>query len=194
MDNTVGSRQQDLIIGTLLGDGFLEKNGRNFRLVMGHSLKQLEYVKWKQQMLLPLTSTLAVTERLDARTNKSYHYATLRTKTAPIFKEYFDLFYRNGHRIIPANLPNVINPRMLAIWVMDDGYKRNDCNALRLNTQAYSYAEQLLIQKSLQRLSLEARIQHHKKTFVIYIPSSSMTKLRELISPYVVESMRYKVA
>ena len=51
MENTVGSRQDNMIVGTLLGDGFLERNGLYVRLVADHSVKQAEYVCWKAKIL-----------------------------------------------------------------------------------------------------------------------------------------------
>jgi len=50
--NTVGSResltksQNDILIGKILGDGCLERNGINVRLKIEQGDKQREYVNW----------------------------------------------------------------------------------------------------------------------------------------------------
>ncbi len=194
MDNTVGSQQRDIIIGTLLGDGFLERNGKNVRLVIDHSLSQEKYVIWKKEQLYGIPSVVSIKKRKDIRTNKFYHHCILRTRTLSLFEEYVKLFYKNKRKHIPHELPKLLSPRMLAVWVMDDGYRRNDCNALRLNTQSYFYEEQRVIQQSLQTLNIQSTIQKHKNAFVIYIPSKSMERLRSCIRPYVIPSMAYKIA
>lgn len=158
MDNTVGSQQDTVIIGTLLGDGFLEFNGTYTRLVIDHSMKQKEYVSWLQSQLHPLPTSLIFRNRYDRRTGNTYGHCILRTKTSQYFEKYVKLFYPNGIRRIPTSLPLIINPRILAIWIMDDGYKRNDCNAMRINTQAYTYDEHIIMQKSLMKLSLDTTI------------------------------------
>ena len=195
MDNTVGSPQHDIILGTLLGDGFLEKNGKNFRLVIDHSLNQISYVKWLKSQLQDFKSSVVIKKRFDSRVGKTYNHCILRTESSRLLDNYSEIVYRGkSKKMIPKNLPEIINGQILAIWIMDDGYKRNDCNALRLNTQSFSYEEHKLIQKALQSISIESTIQRHKNGFVIYIPSRSMNKIRETVNPYIIPEMKYKIA
>lgn len=194
MDNTVGSRQENVIIGSLLGDGILERNGKHVRLVIDHSDKQKMYVEWIKNQLIPINASVMTKQRFDHRTNKTYNHCILRTHTTPNLEKYVDMFYCKKTKHIPTNLPLIINPQILAVWIMDDGYKRNDCNALRLNTQSFTYDEHLLIKLSLFNLSISTNIQRHKAGFVTYIPSRSMTLLRTLIRPYIIKSMEYKIA
>ncbi len=45
-------KQKAVVIGTILGDGFLQKTGRNnARLRLEHSLKQENYLLWKCHIL-----------------------------------------------------------------------------------------------------------------------------------------------
>lgn len=194
MDNTVGSQQRNIICGTLLGDGFLERNGKFVRLVIDHSNKQKEYVSWKANNLLPLVSKLSIKSRFDERTKRIYTHCVLRTRTSKLLEEFVSLFYRENRKYIPRDLPQMINPQILAVWIMDDGYRRNDCNALRLNTQSYAAHEQKIIQNALKQLALETTIQKHKSQFVVYIPSRVMTRLRTLVRPFIIPEMAYKIA
>ena len=136
MGNTVGSQLQEIIIGTLLGDGYLEQNGKYKRFVCAHSAKQKEYVKWKfDQLNRVIQCRISYKEWLDPRTNKTYSAYQIRSISSPFWDTYSNLFYHNDRRKIPANLPDIISAQVLAVWIMDDGYRRNDCNAMRLNTQ-----------------------------------------------------------
>lgn len=193
MDNTVGSQQRNIICGTLLGDGFLERNGTYVRLVADHSVSQGQYVHWKAQQVLLLRPSIIFKKRIDQRTLRTYKHCILRTRTSPLLEEFFLLFYRRKRKCIPKMLPKMINSQMLAVWIMDDGYKRNDCNALRLNTQGCTFHEQKIIQQSLAKLSIASTIQKHKTHFVIYIPSGAMNRLRILVQPFLIPSMKYKL-
>lgn len=195
MGNTVGSQLREILFGTLLGDAFLEQNGKYRRFVCAHSSKQQEYITWKFNLLSQLTQCrLDYKVRQDPRNGKIYSAFQLRTITSPIWDDFYNLFYKNGRRIIPSSLPDIISAQVLAIWLMDDGYRRSDCNAMRLNTQGYSYQENQVIKQSLNNLGIESRIHHQAKYLVIYIPSSSMGTLRSKMLPYIVPSMEYKFA
>ena len=193
MDNTVGSQQGNIIIGTLLGDGFLERNGKYVRLVIDHGIKQKFYLEWKRHKLKYLAGKVIKKLRFDSRTGKFYGHCIFRSHSLPNLEDYYVLFYKGRKKIIPQNLPKIINPQILAVWIMDDGYRRNDCNAMRLNTQGYSVIEQAIIQKALKTLGLESRIHKQRKKFVIYIPSDSMNRLRQLVSKLIIPTMKYKI-
>ncbi|MFH1129753.1 MAG: hypothetical protein V1754_00335, partial [Pseudomonadota bacterium] len=88
MDNTVGSQQDNVIIGTLLGDGCLERNGSCVRLIADHSAKQAEYVRWKATVLNDLSPRVVQKSRFDQRTGKTYNHCILRTRTSPRLEKY----------------------------------------------------------------------------------------------------------
>lgn len=193
MDNTVGSRQRDIIIGTLLGDGFLERNGRYVRLIIDHSTKQEIYLNWKYQFLKELGGQVFYKHQFDKRTNKFYHHCVFRSRTSPNLESYYTLFYQNGVKRVPVALPKIISPQILAIWFMDDGYRRNDCNAARLNTQSYSANEHAIISQALITLGIESSIHKQKQNLVTYIPSHSMNRLRQLLKGLIIPEMEYKI-
>ncbi len=194
MDNTVGSRQENIIVGTLLGDGLLERNGKFVRLVVDHSASQEAYVRWKAEGLVSLHPSIILRERIDPRNQRTYTHCILRTRTDPTLEEFVPLFYQGKRKCVPKKLPGMLNPQMLAVWIMDDGYRRSDCNALRLNTQGYTFAEQKIVQRTLAKLSITSNIQRHKTHFVVYIPSRSMSRLRAVVQPHLISSMVYKLA
>src|SRR3989344_3206686 len=196
--NTVGSRQdvfqRNIILGTLLGDGFLELNGKNYRLIADHSAKQKEYVEWKASYLKEFFPSVVEKDRLDRRTGKIYSHVIVRTRASSVLKNYYKLFYNKGKKVIPKKLPRIINWMILAVWIMDDGYKRNDCRALRLNTQGYDKYEQSTIRKSLLKLGIDSNIQKHQDSYCIYIPSKSYSRLKFNLEQYIIPSMKYKIA
>ena len=195
MGNTVGSQLREIVIGTLLGDSFLEQDGNHKRFVCGHSLRQEQYILWKYDVLSNLIECkLHYRVWKDPRNSREYASILLRSATSPIWDEFYDMFYKDHHRIIPRELPKIISPQVLAVWLMDDGYRRNDCNAIRINTQAYDQRQHQIIGQGLMKLGINSRVHHQADQLVTYVPSSSMEILRKQVRPYMIQSMEYKIA
>ena len=45
-----------------------------------------------------------------ASTNKNYSSLTLRTRSLPLFTEYYKLFYLNGVKVLPNNIGDLLTP------------------------------------------------------------------------------------
>jgi hypothetical protein len=181
----------------MLGDGVLELNGRYPRLRVDHSAKQKEYVRWKYKIFSNFISNKmrCFLGKRNKKTGKRYTHCKFDTISSPVFERFYKAFYRNGKRKIPENIKELLkNPLSLAVWFMDDGYKRNDCNALRINTDAFTLKEQKLLIDALKRnFGINAKLHRKGKDWNIYIPSSESKKFSNLIGKFVIKTMRYKL-
>lgn len=176
--------QTDIVIGTLLGDGCLETNGRFPRLRTDHSERQKEYVFWKFNQLCGFTSgKLRFIEYYDKRTCRIYKHWRFDTISDVIFVPFKNLFYANGRKQVPLNIRELlVRPLSLSVWFVDDGYKRKDCKGAYLNTQAYSKQGQRLLQEALDRnFGIKTRIHWARRRAKLYIPSSEFDAFRKLI-------------
>jgi len=83
----------------------------------------------------------------------------------------------------------------LAVWYMDDGHRRKDCNALRLNTYAFTYEEVERLRDALwNRFAVRATLHKAVKAqWVLYIPSCEAVSFCNLIRHYVPPAMEYKL-
>lgn len=80
----------------------------------------------------------------------------------------------------------------LAYWIMDDGSKQG--KGLHLNCYAFNQASlELLLEALRTKYSLTCNIHNHKAGKRIYIQAESMPALRDLVRPYFVPSMLYKL-
>ena len=78
---------------------------------------------------------------------------------------------------------------------MDDGYKRNDCNAIRINTDLFQLNEQKLLVDCLKsNFWIDSVIHKKGKTYNIYVPVKSSKRFCEIIKPYILDSLLYKVS
>lgn len=190
-------RQNAIIVGAILGDSCLEKRWRNPRLRFAHALGQQDYLFWKYQELQATASSQPVIIRdKDKRNDKVYESWQFSTKAMPELLYYWNLFYPNGRKIIPVNIKELLNdPLSVATWFMDDGYKRNDCNAFRLNTDAFSLHEQQLLQEVLEKnFGILTALHKKRQSWNIYVPNTSATRFVEIIRPFIISSLSYKIA
>ena len=190
MDNAVGRLtqfQKSLIIGTLLGDGYVRivPGRKDAFLEVNHSYSQCEYVEWKYEMLKNVVRGVPKLRKSNG-TRLAYRFYT---RAFPEVTELYQRFYQNGIKIIPkVELDSV----MLAIWYMDDG-SRCRSSDVYLNTQQFSVEDQKKILTMLKEIGLDASLNKDKTYWRVRFKKSSIPLLIEKIQPYIVPSMYYKI-
>lgn len=176
--------QQQLILGCVLGDGYLRKK-TNAHLQITHSIKQKEYVDWKYQILKDIVITPPKAYQGNAN-RIGYRFFT---RSIPELTEFYNTFYQCGKKIIPDNL--VLSPLSLAVLYMDDGSKTY--RSSYFNCQQFDLRSQNNLIKSLAMLGIESRLNKDKKYLRIRTLYSSTPTLRRAIMPHIIKSMRYKI-
>lgn len=122
------------------------------------------------------------------------HYAIyFRTRGLPCFSELRSLFYIDKTKVIPENIYNILTPVALAHVIMGDGSAHK--HGLILCTDSYKLVEVVrLMNVLIIKYRLECTLRFHTPTQPrIYIRAKSMPILRELVKPYMIESMLYKI-
>ena len=148
---TIESPLNEIMIGLLLGDGHIQKrsiNG-NSRFIYAQSslrLQHLNYFKHILELFRPYLSknfNLKNRNFTDKRTNKIYSSVSFATLSLPCFNDYKNLFYNSDNlKIVPSNISQILSPRGLAYWIMDDGSLQN--KGLHLNTYGFKEKDVLL--------------------------------------------------
>lgn len=195
--NEVSSREKEIIVGTILGDAHLARLRSGARLEIGHSKRQKDYLRWKYKELSKYVSTRPhCIKSFDSRYEKTYIRWRFNTKVAPFLTELHELFYPRGKKIIPPTISSVLtSPLSLAVWFMDDGGRRNDCYGHFLNTLSFTKQEHELLRECLHKnFSLDCRIHWIQDGYRLYIPTKDARLLCEIIYPFVIPSMRYKLS
>lgn len=106
------------------------------------------------------------------------------------------MFYNSDNlKIVPINIENLLTPRGLAYWIMDDGSLQN--KGLHLNTYSFRSKEVLILQKTLENLfgenTLKCSIHKHKKGDIIYVWEESNDRLINHLSQFMIKNMLYKI-
>jgi uracil-DNA glycosylase family 4 len=181
---------RDVLYGTLLGDGYLNRDSAH--LFVAHSARQREYALFKANVLAelePRVQELAVSAVAGGtRDHGVVHVRTLAHRALGIVRREF---YRPS-KVVPGHLSDTLNPRMLAIWFMDDGYMRIRAGRqpiAEIASVGFSDSDRDTLLRGLRRLGLPATTSRGR----LYFNTSTTRLLSERIAPYVPPCMRYKL-
>jgi hypothetical protein len=187
--------EHSVLVGSLLGDACLSRNGRLYRVRFDHSASSTEYALWKHSLLRRLCYEPRAVAVFDKRTRNHYHHIRFDTKSLAELEWYANTFYPTGRKVVPLCVESLLSELALAVWYMDDGHRRTDCNALRLNTHGFSCSDVEQLANALSnRYSVRSKLHRAgNDQWVLYIPSRSAVSFCEIIRPYVPPCMGYKL-
>jgi|GEM_PF-1237879 len=196
---------KQVLLGSLLGDGYIARGSKNSGYVEAHSLKQKDYFFWKVKIL---SRYFRVKTRFGNNGPKYYKY-TLSTNYASIFTEMHSLFYVKS--ILPSSKwVKVINPLILsqltplglAVWYCDDGTYYVRDNSCSLSTQGFTFKDHLVLKNFfLSKWNIDTVIiedyrkylNEHRVYYRIMFNKKSAEKFLNLIKDFVPECMTYKL-
>ena len=190
MGNTVGSLtqvQKSIIIGSLLGDGYLRivPERKNAFLEINHSISEKDYVDWKYLKLRDLVKSSPKLRKGKGR-RIAYRFFT---QQHPELTKFYRKFYRSREKIVP-NLK--LDPLMIVVWFMDDGSK--SYKTYYLNTQCFGYfSQKRLIQMLKKQYKIDSSLNRDKEYYRLRIKQNSAEKFERLIYKHIIPSMKYKL-
>ena len=198
--NTVGSRgslspkQHAMLVGKILGDGCLEKNGKHVRLRIEHGEKQEKYVFWfykEFNMYVQKQPYILWHAGRNGKQTKRWRFSTLSLN---IFDQYYMDFYHNGKKRIPEHIQALLqSPLVLAVWYMDDGYLRTDKSGAYICSSSFTQKEHEVLQQTLfENFSLHTAVHFAGGFARLHIPSRDLRMFANIIRPHMVECMKYK--
>lgn len=193
---TITDITEQIIIGSLLGDGHISKNKnkeKNSALHIKHSIKQRAYLRYKVFLLGKenITGKSTISYKIDKRNNKKYGYINFSSCNNTCFNKYRNNWYINGKKIIPKEVN--ITPISLAIWFMDDGTIAGK-TGYYLCTNNFALEDVLTLQKKLlENLSLKVSIHYNNNKPILYIPKKQVSIFNSYIEPFIHKSMKYKI-
>lgn len=182
-----------ILTGMLLGDaGMTSKYPKNITIC--HSEPQKEYFEWKCKILESYKfQKNKVREMFPKLGNKAF----IVDFVSPKFEWFYKKFYHDGRRIVNNQNLRHLNAYGLAIWFMDDGsLVKKGYDQVCLNTQAYTFEENVLMQKFFKKkYNFDVKIHKDKHYFKLYFGQENNTAQRftKLIWPYIHHSMKYKL-
>jgi len=189
----ISEEQNQLILGTLLGDSSLLLDKHSFsnpRLSIPHSIKQKEYLMWKAKELANLDPVI--------ETHRTSGFGSqmlcVRTKASPSLRRYYSLRYPKSHAYRSMD---ELTLRGLAVWCMDDGsLANNPFQRPRFKIHANRYPKSTVerMAKSLtNKFGYQVNPRNYGKGFVLQFDTDSTETLIEDLAPYFHPSLSYKL-
>jgi len=199
MSIKITPKQGGVVIGSILGDGYVQKTGsKNARLRYEHSSKQKLYLVWKVSVLGTLFNGKPVfVERVHPKTNKTYKYVRHQSNSTPYLGKLRKIFYPEGRKIIPSNLQDLLkHPISLAVWFFDDGYLCKKHQGSYLYLGKVSSEEATVAQIAIHHnFDIDSKVYSKGvKGYALYFNSANTKKLVGLIKEFASSDMIYKVS
>lgn len=186
--------QKSIIVGLILSDGWLRfpsKTSKSALLGLTQSLDHSGYI-WFVFFNLSHYCNNSPVYRLRKRGENFFTSIEFVTRSLPCFTELYFIFYKNGIKIIPYNIYELLTPEALSHLIMGDGYARP--HGLIICTDSYSVQDVVrLINVLMVKYRLICTLRYNSIYPRIYISERSMPLLRTIVRPHMHSSMIYKI-
>ena len=188
------------VIGWMvIGDGSLALNGRQknayFQLV--HSEECEDYIRMKEAILSQV-SGVRVKKYWHSRSGK--YFWQLITQCHPVYTQLRQGIYLNKRKTITPHSVKTLNEAALAILYQDDGRFNMGKSVISINKPLFSVPELELLSKEIVdkfgiifRVRRSCTLKDGTIGHELGLRYSDKDKFFDLIKPYIVPSMRYKV-
>jgi len=199
----LSDEQEQVMVGSLLGDGSLGKvcgNEQSYYREM-HGVSQREYLEWKFDLFQPFSVQLN-----DCINNKIYDAVKFHTIRHPVFTDLEKAWYlrdelgryilRRKKRIKTIPVDVCLTPLSVTVWYLDDGWKPKRDNQFYFSTHGFSVTECDYMTHKLKELGImsKVRLRTKKKLPEIAIPAKSKMEFLNLVEGCVpCDSMMYKL-
>jgi hypothetical protein len=195
---TITPKAEQVILGSLLGDGCIVRKRTNCLFTFNHSMRQHDYAFYKVNILQleGISMRYEVLPHgygksyIDGREIKDNGIAKGVSEVNTAFNKFRDEWY-TPKKEVPDSITK-LGPLGLAIWFMDDGALHSP-TGLYLSTNGFNHESQLKLVKVLKdNFGITAHIHKNKDKEILYIVQKDKKKFLDIIRPYVCESMKYK--
>jgi len=191
-----------ILIGIMLGDGSLYRSSptANVRFEMSLGQKYEEFALeigelFKEYMNNPVKA-IEIKGKI-----KNYTNYRLKTKSLPVFVEYYNMFYEFNEKlnkcvkIVPKNIDDLMNPVVLAYLIMTDGNFDKGRNRVRIYTNSYSKEEVENLARAINsNLNIYTGVLHDRNNqWILTIGAKYLDLLRNTVSNHFHKSILYRI-
>ena len=189
VEETPSYSQEQVILGSLLGDGRITLSGY---FEESHSTAQDDYLDFKYRVLHPIINRFRRNILPVGKCLGSQPYSTIGSKTHAYFKHLRHLLYPKGVKTVTFDWLSRIDELGLMCWFMDDGSISDQGGSiiLRLSTDGFTKPSVMTLQKWLKDTwGLKSSIAHDKRSpknygYSLVLAANSAWKFLNLIAPY----------
>lgn len=177
----------DIVVGMLLGDAGISRS----RLNWSHVLRNRDWTEFKAKWFEGVGVSVKTQKTMKGPQRRAATFASR------YFARIAAQWYRKDGKQVPASIR--LTPRALAIWFMDDGClvsfrSKGRKSRLEFATCGFNEASCRILVRELRAFGVESWALKVGKYWRVKVASGVATeRLQELIAPWVVPSMQYKL-
>ena len=193
-------------VGMILGDATMYKVSREAYIKFEQGFKQKDFLyslfeEFKTYSFMEKPGTRLFLRGPMKGEKKSFWFKTFSHQS---FTKLYTLFYKPvifnkkvkyEKRVNKSLIRDFLTPRGLAYWVMCDGSLGKDLKTLTFHTQGFNKLENEILSAELNtKYNLHTKVKlHKKKYYVLETRFCDASSLYNLINPYIISSMKYKL-
>ena len=191
-----------ILIGIMLGDGCLFRSSptSNVRFEMSLGQKYEDFALFIGTLFKEYISNPVKALEIKGK-NKIYTNYRLKTKSLPMFVQYYEMFYEFDKdlnkikKIIPINIGELMNPIILAYLIMTDGNFDKGRKRVRIYTNSYSKKEVEILAKAINtKFNIYVGVLHDRRNqWILTIGAKNLDLLRDIVSKHFHNSMLYRI-
>lgn len=177
----LNKEQEQVILGSLFGDGSLIKRRGTYEFAMSNSKKQKEYLYWKNNFLNFPLYEYEIRDQVTV------------SKTSKNFEKFFNLF-PNKEKVQIDKLLNSLSNLGIAIWFIDDGNYNYGSSSVTLATCYFTKSQNIKIInwfKKKKGITFQLKTintkgftnKQNKKYFILSTDKCNAIKFLKLIKP-----------
>jgi hypothetical protein len=176
--------QREVLIGCILGDGYLSERNNSVNCNILQSVKQKEYLLHKKEIFNNCSGKLYEYKK-DKR-----HEFSFRLNTNQDLKQIYSMFYKDKIKYLNKEVLNELTGVSLAFWYMDDGWL-NKKKYYYLATHCFSKDDIQLLKEVLKdKFDIDINL---FKDGSISIKANSSHIFYNLIKEHIIPSLQYKI-
>lgn len=196
-ENYTRIKKRSLLLGMIIGDGHLRKDSNC--LTITHSQNQLEYLKYKKNMLENILNCKEI--KIYKNTLNKYNTQCYSIyKYHKIFRILRKRLYVNNKKYLSFKILNHLDLEAIALWYMDDGSlsakKRNGkihAYELTLNTYLSKEENQIIINYFKEIWNINFGLNKSKNFYRLRMGTKEARKFSKMIENYIIPCMKYKL-
>ena len=189
--------QEQIILGTLLGDGHLTAPGergtnRRSMLEICHSSipgkrDQSKYIMWLSEQLGYFCHGV--------KKIRGGRQMRLRSKASGYLSDLHPFLYSSGRKSVTQDFLDRLSPLAVAVWYMDDGgVQSRNKRACKISTHNFNLEEhRLFVEWFRIKFNIKAIIQRDRQYYCLRFNWVAATKLWNLVEPHMPACMAYKI-
>ncbi len=184
-----------LLVGNLLSNSWGEKRYNSSRFHIYIESKQIEYLYWLHKIYSQAgycnPKRPEINHRIE-KGNKLRYVILFRLYSFSSLNWLYDAFYVDKVKRVPPQIGEWLDAQALAFWLMDNGGPIG--SGVSLATNSFTLQDVQLLQKVLkQNFNLSVNLHRDKNQCKLYFPKNQITTLSQLVKPYMISSMYYKI-